>query len=147
MSDQIAALGLVDHVRLLGPRPQDEVRWLLREAAAFAAPCVVASDDNRDGLPTVLLEAMALGAPCVATPVTGIPEAVRHGDTGLLVDEHAPLALAHALQRLLTDARTASGLAQRARALIETDFDSRCQAARVREHFEGAEAAALAGVA
>ena len=53
-------------------------------------------DGNRDGLPTVLIEAMALGVPVVATPVTGIPELVADGVTGLLVPERDPAALANA---------------------------------------------------
>ncbi|HET6550510.1 MAG TPA: glycosyltransferase, partial [Solirubrobacter sp.] len=84
-------------VRFHGALPQREVRDLVAGAAVLAAPCVVASDGNRDGLPTVLLEAMALGTPCVATRVTGIPEAIRDGSTGLLVPERDAGALAAAL--------------------------------------------------
>ncbi|MEW6637188.1 MAG: glycosyltransferase family 4 protein, partial [Actinomycetota bacterium] len=138
LRSQIADLGLEDRVELLGPRPQRETIRHVREAAAFAAPCVVGSDGNRDGLPTVLLEAMALGTPCVSTDVTGIPEVVRHEETGLMVPQHDPEALATALERLLDDARLRVSLAQRARALIEAEFDVRRNAARLREIFEEA---------
>src|SRR5699024_9251125 len=77
-----------------------------------------------DGLPTVLLEAMAIGVPCVASTVTGIPEAVRDEDTGLL---HAPgdlAGLVRALTRLADPAFDRAGMARRARALIEARFDS-----------------------
>jgi colanic acid/amylovoran biosynthesis glycosyltransferase len=130
---RIAARGVGDRVRLLGPLAQDEVRALVAGAAAFAAPCVVAADGNRDGLPTVLLEAMALGTPCVSTPVTGIPEAVRDGETGLLVPEHDPGALASALERLCRDAALRSRLARAARALVERSFDVDRSAAELRE--------------
>src|SRR3712207_8291658 len=43
-------------VELTGPRPQEEVRRLVQDAAVLAAPCVVGRDGNRDGLPTVLLD-------------------------------------------------------------------------------------------
>ena len=95
----------------------------MQSAAAFAAPCVVGSDGNRDGLPTVLLEAMALGTPCVSTDVTGIPEVLRDGETGLMVAQHAPHELADALEKLLNDADSRVSLAVRARALIEEKFD------------------------
>ena len=128
-------LGLGDRVRFLGPLPQDQVIFVVREAAVLAAPCVVAEDGNRDGLPTVLLEAMALGTPCVATPVTGIPEVVTDGRTGLLVGEHEPEALAKAIDRLLGDAALRTRLSRSARALIESEFDSSRQAAEVAKSF------------
>jgi colanic acid/amylovoran biosynthesis glycosyltransferase len=143
---QVRARGLDDVVRLRGALPQGQVREVVSAAAAFAAPCVVGADGNRDGLPTVLLEAMALGTPCVATPVTGIPEVVRHGETGLLVPESDPAALAAALGALLDDAVLRTRLAQAARAVVEEDFDAHAQAAVLRRLF-GAEAPALAGAA
>lgn len=128
---EVERLGLGDRVHLVGPGTQDEVRTLLREAHVFAAPCVVADDANRDGLPTVLLEAMALGTPCVATPVTGIPEAVEHGATGLLVPPRSPYDLADALERVLHDPDLAGGLAARARTRVEEEFDAAVQAPRM----------------
>lgn len=121
---QVQTLGLHEHVRLLGPLPQHRVREVVHGAAALAAPCVVGSDGNRDGLPTVLLEAMALGTPCVATPVTGIPEVVRHEDTGLLVDEADHVKLAEQLDRLLDDTALRTRLARNARSLIEAEFNA-----------------------
>jgi colanic acid/amylovoran biosynthesis glycosyltransferase len=103
LRERIAASGLTGVVSLPGPLPQRDVIAAMWGAAAFAAPCVVGGNGDRDGMPTVLLEAMALGTPCVATPVTGIPEAIRHEETGLLVPEASPHALADALQRLLED--------------------------------------------
>src|SRR5436190_1380670 len=93
---------LQDHVHLVGPRPRSEVVALVRGAAVFAAPCVVASDGDRDCLPTVLVEAMALGTPCVSTDVTGIPELLAD-DCGIVVPQHDPANLAAALERLLSD--------------------------------------------
>ena len=126
-----AALG--DAVEFTGPLPQHDVVALLRRAAVFAAPCVVAGDGDRDGLPTVLLEAMALGTPVVSTPVTGIPEAVLDGITGTLVPERDPVALAAALRRVLDDPDLARAHARAARTRVERFFDVRTQAARLRE--------------
>jgi colanic acid/amylovoran biosynthesis glycosyltransferase len=106
--------------------------------AAFAAPYVVGRDGNRDGLPTVLLEAMALGTPCVATDVTGIPELIHPEETGLLVPQHHPEALAIALRRLLTNASLRVALAHRARCLIEAEFDIHRNAATLRTLFQPA---------
>jgi glycosyltransferase involved in cell wall biosynthesis len=135
---QIEKRGLQTQVELMGPRPQSEVIWHLRGAAVCAAPCVVGTDGNRDGLPTILLEAMALGTPCISTDVTGIPEVVRDGQTGLSVPQHDPVALAAALSRFLTDAGLRVQLASRARHLIETEFDIHQNTVRLRMLFQTA---------
>lgn len=132
LADDIAAqlrgLGLHDLVAMTGPLPQHEVAALLGRAAVFAAPCVQAADGDRDGLPTVLLEAMAFGAPCVSTPVTGIPEAIEHDRTGLLVPERDAFALADAIEALLDDPGLRSRLAVAARRRVEERFDRSEQA-------------------
>ena len=127
--------GLAEHVTLVGNRPQSDVIAALHRAAVFAAPCVLAGDGDRDGLPTVLVEAMALGTPCVSTDVTGIPELVRDGDTGLLVPQSDPVTLADALARLLRDANLRLEVAVSARRLIEKDFDVDRNAAELRSLF------------
>lgn len=121
--------GMREHTLLHGPLPQHEVQDLLRRAAVFAAPCVVASDGDRDGLPTVLLESMALGTPVVGTPVAGIPEAVEDDVTGALVGEHDVPALADALERYLTDPERRVRTSRAARQRIEEHFDVTDQAA------------------
>ena len=141
LAAQIAASGLEGAVELMGPRPQGAVMGLMREAAVMACPSLVGRDGNRDGLPTVLIEAMALGTPCVATELTGIPELVRHGKTGLCVPEGDPEALAAALARLLDDRALRMALSRAGRALVEDCFDLTANAARLRGVF----AVALAG--
>jgi glycosyltransferase involved in cell wall biosynthesis len=123
---------LEDQVHLTGPKAQGAVIELVQRGAVFAAPCIVGQDGNRDGLPTVLLEAMALGTPCVATDVTGIPELVEDGVTGLLVAQHDSAGLATALRRLLDDPALGVRLAAAARARIEADFDAARNTARLR---------------
>ncbi|WP_425307574.1 glycosyltransferase family 4 protein [Ammonicoccus fulvus] len=125
------SLGLDDAVTWHGPMPQHEVLELIRSAAAFAAPCVIADDGDRDGLPTVLLESLALGTPVVGTPVAGIPEAVLDGHTGLIVPEH-DTALAAALERLITDRDLRVRLATAGRAHVEAHFDVNDQARHLR---------------
>ena len=66
-----------------------------------------------EGFPLAILEAMAVGLPVVSTTVSGIPEAVEHERTGLLVEPEDAAALADALGRLLTDVELRAEMGQR----------------------------------
>ncbi|MFC5126093.1 glycosyltransferase [Pseudoclavibacter helvolus] len=98
---QAAELGL--KVAFLGMIPPQQVHRELAASKLLAAPSVTASTGDTEGLPTVIVEAMALGVPVVATRHSGIPEAVREGFSGELVDEHDVAGLAQALEELIND--------------------------------------------
>jgi glycosyltransferase involved in cell wall biosynthesis len=134
----VRELGVEDVVELTGPQPREQLLELYRRASVVAAPCVVGSDGNRDGLPTVLVEAMALGVPVVSTDVTGIPELVEDGRTGLLVPQRDCEALANALDRVLADRQAAQELAAAARLRVEREFDLHKNVAQLRSLLEGA---------
>ena len=136
LQNQIQQVGLQSKVRLLGPRPESDVKQFMKEANVFVLPCVIASDNDRDGLPNVIFETMALGTPCISTDVAGIPEVVRHERTGLIVPQHDPAALAEAIDRLQSNPELRLALARNARALIKPEFDIRINAARRRQLFE-----------
>lgn len=135
LSRLIAQLEVQKRVRLVGPKCRADVVRAMQSAVALVAPCVVGDDGNRDGLPTVLLEAMALGTPCISTHVTGVPELVRHEQTGLLVAQRAPCDLADAIVRLLVESSLRVELASNARRLIESEFDIHRNAAMQRQIF------------
>lgn len=137
LSDRIKRRGLASRVRLLGALPQEQVIDALRDSAVFAAPCVVGADGNRDGLPTVLLESMAVGTPCVSTDVTGIPEAIINGETGIIVPQHDAATLADAIEGLLDDPQRGVAYARTARKLLEERFDIDRNTAAMRELFTG----------
>ena len=140
LKDDIRQRGLQHKVHIVGPMPQSEVMAALHEAAVFAAPCVVGEDGNRDGLPTVVLEAMALGVPCISTDVTGIPEAIKHNHSGVIVPQKNAGALAHALERLLNQPEERTRLAQHARRMVERSFDIHQNAETLRTVFDAATA-------
>lgn len=128
----IERLGLGDHVRLIGPQTQEQVHELLDTSDMFVAPCVIGADGNADGMPTVLLEAMAAGVPCISTAVTGIPEVVRNGSTGILVRPANPHLLSRAIAKMSSPGTDRVSMTRNARALIEHDFDVRRQAELLR---------------
>lgn len=95
--------------------------WQSDMAAVLRAAHIVCLPSYREGLPTALTEAAACGRPIVTCDVQGCREVVRDGDNGLLVPARDPLALADALERLITDTalRALMGARGRARALAE----------------------------
>jgi glycosyltransferase involved in cell wall biosynthesis len=89
-------LAIEGSVRFLGPR--SDVAAILGVLDLYVLPSL------REGLPLILLEAMAAGCPIVATEVGGVPSAVDHDTTGLLIPPKDPDALAAAIVSLLEDA-------------------------------------------
>ena len=71
-----------------------------RTANVFTLPAIVDSKGDTEGLGVVLIEAMELGLPIVASNVGGIPDVVIDGESGILVPEKDPEALADAFKRL-----------------------------------------------
>jgi glycosyltransferase involved in cell wall biosynthesis len=119
----IAQLGLEDRVTVTGaPLRQEELPDFMRQGDAYCLACVQASDNDVDGLPQMLMEAMACGLPAVSTQLVGIPDLVRHGETGLLVAPGEAAALADALARLEADPGLAARLASAGRAHVEAVF-------------------------
>jgi glycosyltransferase involved in cell wall biosynthesis len=121
---------LREFVSLEGALDQEQVLEWYRRATVVAAPCIVTSDGDRDGIPNVLVEAAACGVPLVSTSVSGVPELVQDGQTGLLVPPRDPLALANALQRLFDSPELRERLRVNARTRVEADLDV-CRNARI----------------
>ena len=105
---------LSESVHLLGYRA--DVQRLLPAFDAFALT------SRREALSLSIIEAFAAGVPVVATDVGGIPELVRHEETGLLVPAGDVAAVTRALQRLHDDPELAQHLAQAAHASFERSF-------------------------
>lgn len=118
----VEGYGLGGQVTLLGPSDDAGVRALLHDSDVFVLASRIARDGDRDGIPVVLMEAMACGLPVVSTRVSGIPELVRHGGSGLLVAPGDPGALAAALQRLAGDAGLRARMGDLGRARVAEAF-------------------------
>jgi glycosyltransferase involved in cell wall biosynthesis len=123
LSAMIAKQGIDHVVHLAGTVFQEGIMAYLARAAIITLPCVVAADNDMDGIPNSLMEGMAMGVPAVSTTLSGIPELVEEGVNGLLVPPNDPVALAHALAELLEDAPLRARLGRAARAKVMADYD------------------------
>lgn len=100
-----------------------EILRFFSVADIFALPSFI------EGLPIALLEAMALGIPSVSTNVFAIPEAIKHEQTGLLVESGNPAQLSDAVIRLARDPELRKHIAMNGREHVLRSFDEN-QAAR-----------------
>jgi glycosyltransferase involved in cell wall biosynthesis len=91
-------------------------------ADVFVLPSVVAPDGQMDGIPIVLMEALAARVPVVTTRLSGIPELVVDGETGILVEPGRPEALVEGIQRVLDDYPAALERAARGRERVQRAF-------------------------
>jgi len=127
--------GVAHRVHLLGARSSKDVRAVLADARVFVLPSVRLPSGRMEGIPVALMEAMASGVPVVATRLSGIPELVEDGVTGLLVAPGDPAALAAAVARILEDDLLAAELTRSARELVERSFSLAGEAQRLGDLF------------
>lgn len=119
---QARSLAIDDRVEWYGARTQDEVVASYREADMFVLPCRIAADGDRDGLPNVLLEAQTQGLVCVSTHVSGVPELITDGESGLLIPPDDVDALLTALTQLIQSPALRQRLGDAGLHKVQTEF-------------------------
>lgn len=128
----IEALGVADQVTLAGSVGQDTIRSFYAESDLFCLPSF------GEGVPIVLMEAMAMGLPVVTTRITGVPELVEEGRSGLLVTAGRRDELADALEALARDPERRSVMGRAGRAKVASEFELHRSAEQLREIYAGA---------
>lgn len=112
----VSALKLEPNVQFVGQVPQREIPYYFRIADVFARP------SRSEGLGSAFLEAMAAGVPVVATPVGGIIDFIKDGETGFVTKVDDPSDCAKQLQRALTDVEQRKKVIARAQQLIQDEY-------------------------
>jgi colanic acid/amylovoran biosynthesis glycosyltransferase len=138
LKELVNRLEIGKNVSFLGPLTSPEVDAAFRRASMFVLPCRIDRNGDRDGMPTVLGEAMARKLPVISTDLVGIPELIRHGETGLLVPPENHLALADAITTLRNDPILAGELATKGQAQAATLLDPAVATDRLIKVFESA---------
>lgn len=120
-------------VTLTGWLPPEAVAARMAQAWSLLVPSVVAPDGDAEGLPSVIPEAMAQACPIIGSAQGGIAEAVRHGQTGLLVPPGDPAALAEAMHRLMAEPQLRHGLGQAAFTFVRVHLNAHIQSAALED--------------
>ncbi len=121
LADAALKLGIEDNIRLLGQLP--DVSSLLGAADGFVSSSIT------EAMPFALLEAMSHGLPVVATAVGGVPDLVRHGETGILCPPADPGRLADGIDMLLKSPDLADRLGRAGREVVRRFYslEAMCQ--------------------
>jgi glycosyltransferase involved in cell wall biosynthesis len=122
-------LGLGNRLRTLGF--EDDLATLLGAVDAVAVPST-----RPDPFPNAALEAAAAGVPVVAARHGGLPEILRDGETGVLVEPGDPAALASALRALADDPSRARAIGAAAAADVAARFSAEHMLAAVEAQYE-----------
>ena len=119
---QIRERGLEDAVTIHGVISRPRLIEMMRSADALVMASIIARNNDRDGIPNVILEAMAVGLPVIAADISGIPEVVFDGETGTLVSSGDAVELEGAIAGVIADPEDAARMAANARRRIGRDF-------------------------
>lgn len=126
LREQVRNIGLQNQVVFLGSVPDEDLPALYAGASVFALT-PRRDEEDIEGFGIVYIEAAAHGVPAVGTLVGGVPEAVTHNETGILVQPDNPQAIQEALEMLLrqADKRKSMGAAAKKRAWEEFRWSKR----------------------
>jgi phosphatidylinositol alpha-1,6-mannosyltransferase len=116
-------LGVADRVKFLGLVGDQELPAVYNLGSVYLGMSRRVGRMDVEGFGISLVEASACGLPVVAGNSGGIPDAVRDGETGILVPPEDPAALAAAVCRVLADGELAAHLGQNGRRAVETHFN------------------------
>ncbi len=130
--------GVAEHVVLTGGVPHDDLPSHYAAGDVFAMPCRTRrAGMDVEGLGIVYLEASAVGLPVLAGDSGGAPDAVRHGETGYVVDGTDDAAVTARLVELLGDAELRARMGAAGRAWVEKDWPWDVLAQRLGELLQG----------
>ncbi|MCH6255577.1 glycosyltransferase family 4 protein [Puniceicoccaceae bacterium K14] len=122
IQDEVDKLGLGSQVSLLGRLNHDETLKQLSQSDLLFHTGIIAKSGDRDGLPNVIPEAMSCGVVVVASPVSGVVEAIEDGVTGCLVDPSLPAEWVTVVKRLQFEDSFVEEVRTNARLWVERNF-------------------------
>jgi glycosyltransferase involved in cell wall biosynthesis len=107
--------GCLDKVRLVDMVPHEKVGDYFSQMTLLVLPSF------SEGLPGVVPEAMASGTPVLATPVGGIPDLIKHSETGFIMQDNSPRSIANSIMEALNSPKLEL-IARNALSMAEKKF-------------------------
>ena len=129
------SLGVIGSVEFVGSLSHREVASWLAGLDGFVLACKQDSNGDMDGIPVVLMEAMSQGIPVISTRLSGIPELVIDGKTGLLATPSDVNDLKSKIAELLASAELRGVLANAAAIHVQQEFGQQANVDRLLSHF------------
>jgi len=136
LEDMINKYNLTEKVLIVGVVTQEEVMKEMDRCSVFVMPCVKAGDGYMDGIPVALIEAMAREIPVISTNISGIPELIEDGISGVLVPQRYPGAIADAIIKISKDTEFAYKIRKNGRVKVVNDFNIKKNAERLANIFK-----------
>lgn len=113
----------IEQVKFIGKKAHGEVLHWMKKARIFCVPSIEIESGASEGFGIVFTEASSLGTPVVSFKTGGIPEAISHGETGLLAEEKNTDQLASHLMALLENEDLWKKFSHNGRKRVETMFN------------------------
>jgi glycosyltransferase involved in cell wall biosynthesis len=133
---RIKNYGLENNIKIRSGISDEELLDEYKMAGIFLLSCIRAKDGDMDGIPVVLMEAMAMGIPVISTKVSGIPELIDHGESGILVEPEDPSILASKLDKILSEKIELKAMTIKARQIVVDRYSHKKQVDQMGEIFE-----------
>ena len=134
---KIDRLGLNNQVQLLPWMPYDKLEKLHSWADIFLFTGKIARDGDRDGLPNVIPEAMAKGIAVVTSNVAAIPEVIKNGKNGILIEDYGNIERwCDAIEKIGNEDHLYLALINEARKWVEANYDGKLNAKKLLNHFK-----------
>lgn len=123
LENQVKELNLDNRVKFLGSMENSKISQLFTKSTAFVLPCVKAENNDIDGIPLIIIEALFTKIPVISSKISGIPEIVKDGVTGLLCEERNVQQIAEKMELVATNSELAKKLSENALAFVEENFE------------------------
>lgn len=117
LKEKSRKLNVSERIEFLGYVQQQDIPAHLWGADAFVRPSL------SEGMGNSFIEAMAAGLPIIGTPVGGIPDFLKDGETGLFCEPSDPKSIARQIERLMKDGELRNKLIENGRKLAGERYD------------------------